>query len=270
MSDANRCARCGRTVDGSVQTHCAGCGQPVPAPRIDWRFLARELEHGVLNMDRGLLYTLRMLMLRPGRLIDDYIRGRRAGHVKPLWLVVVTAALVTFVIRYVPGAEGVIGQFGAGDPSAMEAGGGLDAGGRAMVEALHAVGDWMGRHFAAATLILLPLESALFKLAFWRVRGLNYPEWLTIVAFLTAQFFVIWSFFVLLEWWVPGAGEWALWVGVGYSVFSLVQAFDGYPRWKTALRAIAGFGMYFMANAVIVTAISLVAAAVATGGRAAG
>lgn len=270
MPDANHCASCGRAVDGAVQRHCPGCGHPVLAPRIDWRFLAWQLEHGVLNMDRGLLYTLRMLMFRPGRLIRDYIEGRRTGHVKPLWLIMATAALVVFVTRYVPGAEGAIASFGAGYQAGMEAEGDVDADSIAMVEAFQQVGDWAVRHFAAVTLILLPLEAAVFKLAFWRVKGLNYPEWLTIIAFLTAQFFVIWSFFFLLGWWMPGAGDWALWVGVGYSVFSLVQAFDDYPRWKTALRGIVGFGMYFIASTVVVVAVSLAAAATATGGQAAG
>ena len=49
-------------------------------------------------MDRGVLYTLKELMLRPGQLIRDYIEGRRAHHVKPLLLVMMVTALVTLVV----------------------------------------------------------------------------------------------------------------------------------------------------------------------------
>ena len=75
-------------------------------------------------MDRGLLYTLRMLMFRPGGLIRGYIEGRRIGHVKPLWLVMVTAALVVFVTRYVPGTDGAIASFSEGFRTGMDADGG--------------------------------------------------------------------------------------------------------------------------------------------------
>lgn len=262
MSDVNPCIHCGHAVHGAAK-YCPECGQPAVAPRIDWHFLARELEHGVFNMDRGLLFTVGMLLFRPGRLIRDYIAGRRAGHVKPLWLVMVTAALVVFLTRYVPGAESAVEQFGDGYRAGVQADGNVDAQSMAMIAAFQSVAGWVGRHLAAATLILLPLEAALLKLAFWRVRGLNYPEWLTITAFLTAQTFLIWSFFVLLRWWLPRTEEWMLWATFGYAIFSLVLAFDDHPRWKIALRGLAGFGMYFIANGLIIAAISVAAALLA-------
>ena len=73
MSEARECANCGRAIDGVEQKFCPACGQPTPAPRIDWRFMRHELEHSVLQMDRGILYSLKELMLRPGRLMRDHL-----------------------------------------------------------------------------------------------------------------------------------------------------------------------------------------------------
>jgi predicted amidophosphoribosyltransferase len=41
----DRCANCDRAIDGADQKFCPACGQPTPAHRIDWHFLAHELEH---------------------------------------------------------------------------------------------------------------------------------------------------------------------------------------------------------------------------------
>ena len=82
MDDARDCGNCGRAMDVSGQKFCPDCGQPTPAHRIDWHFLGHELEHSVLHMDRGILYSLRELMRRPGPLIRASLEGRRARQVK--------------------------------------------------------------------------------------------------------------------------------------------------------------------------------------------
>ena len=110
MLDSSRCANCDRAIDGTDQKFCPACGQPTPAHRIDWHFLGHEFEHSVLHMDRGILYTLKNLMFRPGHLIRDYIDGRRAQHVKPLLLTMVSAAFVVFlaVLFWMP--NGIFGR----------------------------------------------------------------------------------------------------------------------------------------------------------------
>lgn len=47
-------------------------------------------------------------------------------------------------------------------------------------------------------------------------------------------------------------------VAIAYSVFSLVQFFHPYPRWKSALRALLGFGIVMLANAVLTMVVAFV------------
>lgn len=257
MSDTDSCMNCTRRAGDVDRRYCPGCGQPVLAPRIDWKFLVNEFEHVVLNMDRGLFFTLHMLMLRPGRLIRDYLEGRRAGHVKPLWLLMVTAALVVFLTQYLPSPGNAAGEFSAGIQAGLGSGERDDTS-RAMVDAFQSIGDWVQRHFAVVTLLLLPLEALVFRLAFWRVKDLNYPEWLTIIAFLTAQVFVIWSCFIVVGHWFPVAHASTLWVILAWMMFSLMQAFDGYPRWKTLLRGLLAYGVYMLANFGLLVAATMI------------
>ncbi len=262
MSDSGRCANCDRAIDGADQKFCPACGQPTPAHRIDWHFLGHEIEHSVLHMDRGLLYTLKNLMIRPGHLIRDYIDGRRAHHVKPLLLIMITAAAVVFLSRWLMGGDIVAADLFRGAAGAADA----ESDPARLARILGAVNEWMSHHFAAVTLLLLPLEAAAFKLAFWRSQKLNYPEWLVVTAFLTAQSFVVWAVSMPLQRWVPGVTGWMLWPMIGYGVFSLVQCFSALPRWRVALRALLGYVLYLLANMVLT--FVLVAVVFVASGRA--
>lgn len=253
MHDNSHCINCSLAVAGPGQKFCPGCGQPTPAHRIDWHFLGHELEHSVLHMDRGILYSLRQLMLRPGRLMRDYIDGRRGNHVKPLLLIMVSAAAVVLFNRFFVG--GMV--MGAGTPVGAAAGPlepGLAASAVAAryVAASQAVAGWVDAHFAAFTLALLPLEAWVLRLVFGRYGRLNYPEWLVVTALLTVQVFVIWMVLIPFHRWIPHTQFWAGLVGVAYAVYSLLQFFEGRPAWSTIWRSLVGYGVFSVLSSVAV------------------
>ncbi|MBD9478647.1 DUF3667 domain-containing protein [Pseudoxanthomonas sp. PXM02] len=258
MSDVGKCANCARVIDGPEQKFCPACGQATPAHRIDWHFLGHELEHSVLHMDRGVLYSLKELMLRPGHLMRAYLDGQRAKQVKPLLLIMMSAAAVVLLSKYLGGGD-VLGGMEATTNHAADLSGPLATVSRS-------IGDWMNAYFAMATLMLLPFEAAAFRLAFYRVGALNYPEWLVITAFLTVQTFVFWSIALLLQRWVPGASAWSVLVSSAYGVFSLMQLFRPYPRWKSLLRGVLGYGIFLVLSQVVLATFVLAAMAVAVKG----
>lgn len=258
MDDAKGCANCGRAMDVPGQKFCPDCGQPTPAHRIDWHFLGHELEHSVLHMDRGIFYTLKNLMLRPGHMIRDYLEGRRAGTVKPMLLVTIMAAAVLFLTKYAaspdPYALESLATSTAKTPDAAAA----------AAERYKEAMEWLNAHFALVTFLLLPVEALVFKLAFRRFKELNYPEWLVIVAFLTAQAFVIWGLIGLVQRWIPAPMLVMTVLMVGYNVASLMQLFGTYPRWKTALRGLLGFAIYFVVSAFVSGVIAAMYEVIAT------
>ncbi|MFZ2751958.1 MAG: DUF3667 domain-containing protein [Lysobacteraceae bacterium] len=260
MLDPARCANCGLAIGGVDQKFCPACGQPTPAHRIDWHFLGHELEHSVLHMDRGIFYSLKNLMLRPGHFIRDYIEGRRARHVKPLMLIMILSAAMVFLAKYFLDGDAVGLDISAGGAAAAgtKVGGQFDP--TRLVNAFEVVNEWMNRNYTATTLMLLPLEALAFKLAFRRVGNLNYPEWLVITTFLTAQSFAIMISAAPLEYWFPQVRGWALSLVFVYTVVSLTQFFKPHPRWKSVLRSLLGFGIFMVFNVVfslVLTAIAL-------------
>lgn len=251
------CVNCGRAVTAPDQAYCPGCGQPTPVHRIDWHFLGHELEHSVLHMDRGILYSLKGLMLRPGHLMRDYIEGRRGGQVKPLMLLMIMAAVVVLASKFFLQGDVLGSVMSAGAAGTAKASAGARVDPALMARTLAAAADWMNRHFAAFTLLLLPVEALAFKLSFHRQGNPNYPEWLVITAFLTAQTFVLWSLALPLQRWFPQALAWVMLVAIVYSVFSLAQFFHPYPRWKSVLRALLGFGIVMLTNAVLTLVVAI-------------
>ena len=265
MRDASHCINCHRAIAIPDQKFCPICGQPTPAHRIDWHFLGHELEHSVLHMDRGVLYSLKELMLRPGHLMRGYLEGRRAKQVKPLLLLMITAAAVVLLGKFLLQGDlvGSAMQAGYSRGSAMRGDGNVDP--ALLLVTFTAVKNWINAHLTAFTLLCLPLEAAAFWLAF-RGRGLNYPEWLVVSAFLTAQTFVFMAIAVLLQRWVPSAQAWSMPVILIYATFSLVQLFQDRPRATTALRTMLGLGMFMLVQSMLVMAFAAIVFLVSGGG----
>lgn len=253
MSDVGKCANCARVTDSPEQKFCPACGQPTPAHRIDWHFLGHELEHSVLHMDRGVLYTLKQLMLRPGHLIRDYIEGRRLGVVKPLLLVMLTGAAATLMAHYALDGDALGSSFTQGVEAGMHQGNANAKQAEAaatMMKVFGFVKDWMNSHLTLITLLVLPVQAAAFKLTFRRFKQINYPEWLVITSFLTAQLFVVWAVFMPLQRWWSDAQVAMILLAVTLNLISLTQVFPGYPRWKAFLRGAAGFAMVQVITAI--------------------
>ena len=242
MLDTDACVNCNHVATVADQKFCPACGESTPAHRIDWHFIGHELEHSVLHMDRGILYTLRRLMLQPGELIRDYIDGRRAGIVKPLLLIMMMAALVVILTKYLVGYDVMNASFLAGAAEGVRSGGNTDL---MRIAAIYtSASTWMNQHFAASTLILIPVEAAMFRLSFGRLGGFNYPEWLVITAFLTVQTFVLWVLSVPLHRSYPATMIWVVLASVLYAIFTLIRLFKDQPWWKVTLRTLIGFSLF--------------------------
>ncbi len=199
-------------------------------------------------MDRGIFYSVKHLILRPGHFIRDYIQGRRARHVKPLMLIMILAASMVFLAKYFLDGD-VVGSGiskGVTAVAVTKIDGQFDP--AHLANAFKAVKEWMGNHYTATTLMLLPLEAAAFKLAFRRVGNLNYPEWLVIATFLTAQSFAIMVSAIPLQYWFPQVRNWAVSLILVYILITLLQFFNPYPRWKSLLRSLLGFGIFLVFN----------------------
>lgn len=94
------CQNCNETITGNF---CAHCGQKTSVHRYSFKhFIKHDLIHGILHVDRGIIFTIKELFTRPGHSIRDFINGKRVGYFSFITLLVIILGVSHFVGKYSP------------------------------------------------------------------------------------------------------------------------------------------------------------------------
>lgn len=90
---ASTCRNCGASRVGA---YCHACGQRFLNGPITFRDVAEQAVRIFMDLDRGFLYTLRMMLLRPDQVVRRYLDGERRRFMSPIayFLLAVTASIV--------------------------------------------------------------------------------------------------------------------------------------------------------------------------------
>jgi hypothetical protein len=99
MQTPNRCANCDANL-ARGQEYCAVCGQKDISERLTLHEIARDLIHAVFHVDRSVLSLLRMLLLRPGTVALDYVRGKRKRYFGPFAFLLVVVAAASALVAF--------------------------------------------------------------------------------------------------------------------------------------------------------------------------
>jgi Protein of unknown function (DUF3667) len=83
------CKNCGHPVKSN---YCAHCGQATALQRIDKQYVSREIQE-LLDFEKGVFYTAKELLIRPGKSIRTFLHENRNKHVKPLTFLVLTSLI---------------------------------------------------------------------------------------------------------------------------------------------------------------------------------
>ncbi|KAA9327077.1 DUF3667 domain-containing protein [Hymenobacter busanensis] len=94
-SAPHACLNCGHPLSSRF---CPDCGQPANTHRITTAHLLHDIPHSVWHVDRGLPYTIREMLLRPGRTVRRYLAGERVDFFRPFALVLLLAGILSFLI----------------------------------------------------------------------------------------------------------------------------------------------------------------------------
>jgi hypothetical protein len=185
------CANCDAPLHGP---YCAQCGQHAHDGARTLGALLQDGWHVLTHLDGRVWATLRLLLLRPGRLTVEYFAARRARYVPPVRLYLVLSILL-FAVASLNGRVGRV--TGPASPAVAAPGAGLDLqelglsvedcgkvrssspwlaaalrascernvanGGR---EVLHAVRS----HLPRMMFVFLPLMAAVMSLLYWSPR----------------------------------------------------------------------------------------------------
>jgi hypothetical protein len=105
------CENCGAELQGHW---CAQCGQPAIEYRRSFRYVVADLLNEFLNWDSKFFTTIALLILKPWRLTNEFLAGKRVRYVNPLRLYLLASILFFFAVNF--GTKGI--HF---DPSKLDA-----------------------------------------------------------------------------------------------------------------------------------------------------
>ena len=98
-AETPRCLDCDAPLTGRF---CSACGQQARDPDPTLRELLGEAWDAFVSVDGRVLSSLRLLLLNPGALTAEYLRGRRTRYLAPLRLYLLCSVAYFLVASLVP------------------------------------------------------------------------------------------------------------------------------------------------------------------------
>jgi hypothetical protein len=92
------CIKCNEPISGN---YCSNCGQPAQLKRIDGKYMIREIGD-FLFANKGMVYTLKRIIINPGAGVREFLTEDRYRFVKPVTFVIFTSLIYTIVNHYFP------------------------------------------------------------------------------------------------------------------------------------------------------------------------
>lgn len=158
---------------------CPDCGNPVNVVRIDRKYIAKELG-SVLNFDKGILFTIKELFIRPGQNIIDFIHYDRNRLVKPVVFLIICSLAYTLAQRFLQFEDAYVNAGGFGE------------------SALTNIFSWIQANYGYANILMAVFIALWIKVLFRRYEY-NIFEILILLCFVMGIGMLIYSVFGILE-----------------------------------------------------------------------
>lgn len=203
------CKNCKEPTDGK---YCSNCGHPMQLKRIDGHYVLHEIEH-LVHFERGILYTVKELLIHPGQTVKEFISDNRNRLVKPIIFIIITSLIYTLVNDFYGNKNELIKLSGGGE--GME---------KSVVISLI---KWVQQHYGYANIMWGLLVAFWAKLLF-KKYNYNYFEILILLCFVQGMFMLITalliSFIHILN---LGPFRQGAIIPLGYITWAIGQFFDG-------------------------------------------
>ncbi len=105
------CLNCNATVLGR---YCHVCGQENIEPRETFRHMLTHFVFDLFHFDGKFFRTMKYLLLRPGFLAQEHLRGRRMDYLHPIRLYIFTSAFF-FLFFFMVSPSTIDGKMNIGD-----------------------------------------------------------------------------------------------------------------------------------------------------------
>ncbi len=94
----SNCLNCSNEITANF---CPNCGQKTSTHQYSVKhFIEHDLIHGIFHVDKGFLYTIKILFTSPGHSIREFIQGKRAAIFNVVTLLVIIIGVSHFLSSY--------------------------------------------------------------------------------------------------------------------------------------------------------------------------
>lgn len=233
------CRNCNNPVNNNF---CSNCGQPVQLKRVDGRYILHEIQH-VLHLEKGIIYTIKELLIRPGQTVRMFIAKDRSRLVKPVIFIIVTSLMFTLVNALFHVEE---------DYSHVD---GVKS------SVFTVILPWILHHYGYAN-ILMGMFIAFWLKLFYRAQSYNFFEIVILLCFVMGIGMLLYTVFTLIE----GLTNVNLTIVstisvMGYSIWAIVQFFSNrnvMSYFKTTISYITGVLTFYISAALLGVLIDLI------------
>lgn len=234
LKSTEKCNRCQNELNG---VFCANCGHPKHLQRIDHKYILTEIG-SVFNFDKGILFTIRELLLRPGSSIRKFIQEDRNHLVKPIIFLIITSLIFSVSLQLTGIEDGYI-NFNAYNWDNT---------------VLKIMFQWISKNYGYINILIAVFIALWIKILF-RKYAYNYYEILILLLFIMGMVMLFYTVFGIIE----GLTNWqTLQFGVNlgfmYSAWTIGQFFDS-SKWINYLK---GFMSYILGFISFVLAILII------------
>jgi hypothetical protein len=167
------CLNCDSEIPGNF---CGNCGQSAKVHKINFHFLIHDIQHGLLHIEKGFLYTIKELFSRPGHSIREFLAGKRVNHFKPLSFVIILAGIYGILTNYF-------------DLHLFSTNFQISGSGESYLrskEVVDKMSKWISQHYSIVAIIQIPIFAFGTYICFLK-SGYNFLEHIIINAFITGQ-----------------------------------------------------------------------------------
>jgi len=228
------CIKCNTSITANF---CGQCGRPAQLARVDWHYIVHEIQH-VLHFEKGIFYTVKALLHKPGTSIHSFITADRSRLVKPVLFIVVTSLIYSTINHLFHIEQEYIHYDGTS------------------TSAVGVISAWIQSHYGYAN-IIMGIFIAYWLKIFYKTYRYNFFEILILLCFVMGMGMLILSVFALLQG-LTGLQT----MGVAavamllYSSWAIGHFFDG-KRVASYFKALVSYvlGMVSFSTSVMVTGV---------------
>ena len=92
----NSCKNCNEPIHGN---YCSNCGQPAKLKRIDRHYIVHEIGD-FLFANKGMIYTVKKVLISPGDSVRRFIAEDRHRFIKPITFLFITSLIYALVNHF--------------------------------------------------------------------------------------------------------------------------------------------------------------------------